>query len=224
MEAEKEFMLKMLEESKGYKPPKSFASKVRMPASENWKKHPAYKKKAPVVPVVHTGPEYVGIDCEMLSTVDNVSELCRVSIVDIDGNVLFDEMVKPRSKVVNYRTMIHGITPKMLHRARSFEKIKADVMKIIEGKILIGHAIGNDLKALELELPEDRYKDTQKLYKHSHGKSMISLQKLALAELNKAIQTLHHSSIEDARTTIAVYKKLYLETRPKPRVRKSQDI
>ena len=219
MEAEKEFMLKMLEESKTYKPPRSTPSKPHMVSSENSKKNAVFKKKE----TVQMNSEYVGIDCEMLSTVDNVSELCRVSIVDIDGNVLLDEIVKPRARVVSYRTMIHGISPRMLFRARTFDRVKAEVMKIIENKILIGHAIGNDLKALELELPEDRYKDTQKLYRHSHGKGQISLQKLALAELNRTIQVLHHSSIEDAQATIEIYKKLYLEDKPKSKTIKSHD-
>ena len=56
----------------------------------------------------------------MVSTEEDINALARVSIVDINGNIVFDELVKPPSKVTNFRRHVTGLTAQMLRRARPF--------------------------------------------------------------------------------------------------------
>ena len=135
---------------------------------------------------------YVGLDCEMVSTDNDKNALARVSIVNIDGTVLLDTYVKPDDKVVNYRTFVTGIRPRHLNSAKSFEDARKEVKKIIKNKIIVGHAVHHDLKALKLEIDESKLRDTQSLYSKEYGIGSISLQKLCFQTLGRMIQVGHH--------------------------------
>lgn len=59
----------------------------------------------------------VALDCEMCLTGsenDERSELTRVTLIDIDSNVILDEYVKPYNEVTNYLTPHSGITREIL--------------------------------------------------------------------------------------------------------------
>lgn len=62
--------------------------------------------------------KYVGIDCEMvgIGPEGKQSALARVSIVDFDGNILYDEYVRPPSYVTDFRTQWSGIRKKDLRQ------------------------------------------------------------------------------------------------------------
>lgn len=49
-----------------------------------------------------------GVDCEMCLTMNMISELTRLTVVDEDGIVLLDELVKPRGRIINYLTQFSG--------------------------------------------------------------------------------------------------------------------
>ena len=84
----------------------------------NWKKNPNYKQS-------NTASEsYVAIDCEMVSTENDKNSLARVTIVNMDSEVLLDMFVKPEGKVVNYRTFVTGIRHRHLKFAKSFAEVR----------------------------------------------------------------------------------------------------
>jgi RNA exonuclease 4 len=174
--------------------------------SPNWRQNPAYKPKAET----HSARRVVAIDCEMVSTDSNPNTLARVSIVDFDGNVVLDEYVKTKDKVRNYKTAVSGIKPSHLKFAKSFEEVQETVSKLLEGCTVVGHAISHDLQALDIVLPSDHVADTQKLYKLSHGVKAVSLKKLVEAELGRSIQEGEHDSVQDARATMEIYRKLFI--------------
>lgn len=64
----------------------------------------------------------MAIDCERILT-QKGDRLARVSIVNYFGNVVFDTLVKPWAKVVDYREAITGIRPEDLKHAPSYPKI-----------------------------------------------------------------------------------------------------
>ncbi|KAJ2992415.1 hypothetical protein NUW54_g7939 [Trametes sanguinea] len=97
----------------------------------------------------HTQPgKYVAIDCEMVGVgIDGEeSALARVSLVNFYGAVLLDAFVRPRERVVDYRTQYSGIRPSDMVHAKSFEEVQKQVADLLEDRILVGHAVHNDLK------------------------------------------------------------------------------
>ena len=94
---------------------------------------------------------YVALDCEMVEVEGYDDALAWVSIVNFNGHVLMDEYVKPEGKITNFWTWVSGILPKHMEKALSYKEAWEKVLKLLEGKILIGHALKNDLKVLELE-------------------------------------------------------------------------
>lgn len=57
----------------------------------------------------------LGMDCEMVGVGDGTdSVLARVSIVNQFGEPVYDKFVKPKEKVVDYRTQISGVRPEDL--------------------------------------------------------------------------------------------------------------
>ncbi|KAL8698341.1 MAG: hypothetical protein Q9224_001896 [Gallowayella concinna] len=156
--------------------------------------------------------KYISIDCEMVGvgpTPDNESALARVSIVNYHGDQIYDSFVKPKEAVTDYRTFVSGITPQLLREARTFETVQADVAALLQGKILIGHSVKNDLEALLLGHPKRDIRDTSRhpTYRQVAGGKTPGLKRLAKQILNIDIQGGEHSSIEDARATVLLFRR-----------------
>lgn len=66
--------------------------------------------------------EILSIDCERILTKKG-ERLARVSIVNYYGNVVFDSLIKPWSKVYDYRESITGIKAIDLKHAPSYPKV-----------------------------------------------------------------------------------------------------
>lgn len=155
--------------------------------------------------------KFLAIDCEMVGVgpLGVTSVLARVSIVNYHGQVVLDEYVHPQEHVVDYRTHVSGITPRILkEKAIDFKTVQKRVADIIKDKIIIGHALKNDLDALMLDHPRKLLRDTAryKPLKNPTTKHAQSLKNLAKALLSKDIQTGEHSSVEDARIVMEIYK------------------
>jgi RNA exonuclease 4 len=103
--------------------------------------------------------KYIALDCEMVGvgppTVDErtgkittESYLARVSLVNYHGEVVLDAFVKPKERVTDYRTHVSGVRPEDLvgPNALSLEDVQRRVADVLKGRILVGHAVFNDLK------------------------------------------------------------------------------
>ncbi|KAA8571357.1 hypothetical protein MFRU_046g00090 [Monilinia fructicola] len=155
--------------------------------------------------------KYIGIDCEMVGVggVEDRSVLARVSIVNFHGTQIYDSFVRPKEFVTDWRTHVSGVSTKNMATAREFDEVQKDVSEILKGRILVGHAIKNDLDAMMLNHPKRDIRDTSKFSafrKYSNGRTP-SLKKLAKEILGVDIQGGEHSSIEDARATILLFRK-----------------
>ncbi|KAJ3320631.1 3'-5' exonuclease [Boothiomyces sp. JEL0866] len=160
--------------------------------------------------------KYVAIDCEMVGVGPNgsTSVLARVSIVNFHCQVLLDEYVQPVEYITDYRTKYSGITPKLLkEKGKPFKQVQKMVAELLKDKIIIGHALKNDFAALMLDHPARMTRDTAryKPLKNPETKNSQSLKILAKQELGADIQTGSHSSVEDASTTMMIYKKHKVE-------------
>ena len=152
----------------------------------------------------------LALDCEMVGVGRDGyrSILARVSVVNSDGNMVYDSFVAPTREVTDYRTWVSGVRPKDLARAPPMEKVQAEVKALIAGHVVVGHALKNDWEVLGFAHRNDLVRDTATygpLCKHS-GKPK-RLKKLAAEFLGLQIQTGEHSPQEDAMAALYLYQK-----------------
>jgi len=172
----------------------------------------SYKKR----PLPHHS-QYVAMDCEMVGSLEGKSVCARVCLVDWKGRTLLDTYVSPPPGVVvtDYRTFVSGITPDNLVDAPSLEQVQQHVAIFLKEKILVGHALVNDLECLRLSHPWQMTRDTA-LYRpfqqrHPHTQQWVprKLKDLVAEKLNGAeIQTAGkaHCPAEDATAALNLYK------------------
>ncbi|XP_004693711.1 PREDICTED: interferon-stimulated 20 kDa exonuclease-like 2 [Condylura cristata] len=162
----------------------------------------------------------VAIDCEMVGTgpKGHVSSLARCSIVNYNGDVLYDEYVRPPCHIVDYRTRWSGIRKQHMVNATPFKVARSQILKLLTGKIVVGHAIHNDFKALQYFHPKSLTRDTSHIpllnrKAECPENATMSLKRLTQKLLNRDIQVgkSGHSSVEDAQATMELYKLVEVE-------------
>ncbi|KAG0430978.1 Small RNA degrading nuclease 5, partial [Dictyocoela muelleri] len=122
------------------------------------------------------------------------SELGRITILNNNGEIIYDKYVKPENEVIDYRSEYSGLTPDLLVNAISFESMKNDIQKIIGiNTVIVGHSLENDMAALRSY--HHLIIDTSKLYRGRDCRK-IKLKELARKYLKKQIQVNEHCSIE----------------------------
>ncbi|KAI9178745.1 RNA exonuclease 3 [Blastocladiella emersonii ATCC 22665] len=143
--------------------------------------------------------EMVALDCEMCYTT-NGFELCRFTAVDVYGDLVMDELVKPAGEVLDLNSRFSGI-----QTLDGANKTLADVRRaffhrIDQDTILVGHGLENDLKAMRIIHPT--IADTVHIFKHPRGfPNRFALKYLMSKLLNVFIQnnaSEGHDSFEDA--------------------------
>lgn len=162
--------------------------------------------------------KYVAMDCEMVGVgyMGKKSSVARVTLVGWNGETLFDEHVKQSRKVFDYRTFVSGITEADLEKAElTLEECRGKVIELLEGKILVGHALKNDLRALDMSHPWYMTRDTAKYEPFMQVRFddgvfwPRKLKELAKNKLDREIQVdgQPHSAYEDALAALDLYKK-----------------
>ncbi|XP_061358218.1 uncharacterized protein LOC133302462 [Gastrolobium bilobum] len=150
----------------------------------------------------------VAMDCEMVGVGEgNKSALGRVTLVNKWGNVIYDEFVRPIERVVDFRTKISGIRPRDLKKGKDFWTAQKNVAELIKGRILVGHALNNDFKALLLGHPKKDIRDTSEYQPFLKSSKRRALRHLAAELLGVKIQTGEHCPIEDARAAMLLYQR-----------------
>ncbi|KAA8908343.1 ribonuclease H-like domain-containing protein [Sphaerosporella brunnea] len=156
--------------------------------------------------------KYIALDCEMVGVGEGDREssaLARVSIVNFHGHCVLDCFVKPKERVTDWRTWVSGVSPKDMVNAITFEEAQQKASELLNGRILVGHAIKNDLECLLIGHPRRDIRDTSRhpaFRKYSNGRTP-ALKKLANEILGIEIQGGSHSSIEDARACMLLYRR-----------------
>lgn len=157
--------------------------------------------------------KYVGIDCEMVGIGPGGHEsiLARVSVVDFHGNQVYDSLVRPRPGVVvtDWRTHVSGVSARDMRFARDFDEVQTQVAELLRGKTVVGHDIRHDLAVLGLGHPPKDVRDTAKFSgfrKYGNGPKP-AMRILAKEILGLEIQDGQHSSVEDARVAMLLFRR-----------------
>lgn len=174
--------------------------------------------ETPLDPEEQEQEQFVAMDCEMVGVGAGgfQSAIARVTIINWNGQVLLDEFIQPDREVVDYRTFVSGVQQSDLENAMDMDTCRTKVTEILDGKILIGHALKNDLNALGIQHPWQTTRDTAKyepFMKVRFDDGILwprKLRELCQEKLDREIQTpgRPHSAYEDAIAALDLYKKV----------------
>lgn len=160
---------------------------------------------------------YVALDCEMVGVGPGGSRsvLARASVVDYNGRCLLDTFVRVEERVTDYRTFVSGIRPEDLcsPNAISFGECRKQVQRVLQGKILVGHAVHNDLEVMRLCHPWYYTRDTsiyEPFMKFDRYGNLCQqkLRHLVREHLGRSIQQngTEHDSLIDACAAMDLFK------------------
>lgn len=155
------------------------------------------------------GRDVLALDCEMVKTEGDHFELARISMINWDGEVVLDELVKPKRPVVDYLTAYSGMTAALLEPVTTtMEDVQKRLLeRLTPRSILIGHSLNSDLTALKITHPF--IVDTTIIYPHPRGPPLkCGLKWLSQKYLGREIQksAAGHDSVEDARAVLDLVK------------------
>ncbi|KAH9937206.1 uncharacterized protein B0H18DRAFT_1151011 [Fomitopsis serialis] len=105
-----------------------------------------------------TPEQIVGISCTCVGCGPGggTSMVARVSIVNYEGQTVYDTYVQPTTQVSDYRTGTTGIEPGHLdpaNGAKAFLEVQQNVARVIKGKVIVGHSLWLDLSVLGIPHP-----------------------------------------------------------------------
>jgi len=152
----------------------------------------------------------LAIDCEMVGVgpAGVSSSLARCSLVNSNGEVVYDKFVLPTEKVTDYRTHVSGIRPEDLTEAGGavdFKQVQREVTHLVKGRILVGHSISADLQILVLNHPKSLIRDTA-LCKLLCPRRPLPLKQLMKERIGITIQEGEHDSVVDAQAALQLYQ------------------
>ena len=165
--------------------------------------------------------KYIALDCEMvgIGSGGKQSALARVSMTDWNHEVLLDTFVQVPDRVTDFRTHVSGVRAADIKAkndaAMELHACRHKVGEMLKDKILVGHALKNDLSALMLDHPKHDIRDTAKYrpFMRPSGRGGGKMRPRKLRDLVKQHLGLDiqvageaHCSIDDATATMKLYQ------------------
>ena len=131
----------------------------------------------------------LALDCEMVNTTVG-TELCRVTVIDYNGDTCFESLVMPDNNILDHNTRFSGIKAEHLEGVKTkLRDVQAQLLFMIDAKdILIGHSLESDLRAMRLL--HNTVVDTSVVFPHKRGAPFKrALRTLAEEHLKRIIQS-----------------------------------
>ncbi|KAG0160668.1 hypothetical protein PDIDSM_8198 [Penicillium digitatum] len=159
------------------------------------------------------------LDCEMVQVEAGRRELAFLSAIDfLTGEVLIDNYVQPKSRVVNWDSRFSGVTPGAMNKAVKkgtalfgWEGARSKLWEFMDSEtVLIGHSLNNDLDVLGIihwNIVDSSIITSEAVFYTVHAGEPLnrtwSLKTLTNELVNYEIQVgkQGHSALEDAHAT-----------------------
>mgnify|MGYP002715571760 FL=1 len=85
------------------------------------------------------------VDTETSGVRNGPAGLVEIAVIDQDGTVLMDQLVNPMHPIAPFCTQIHGITDEMVAQAPTWDDIRPELTRILEGARFVAHNAQFDL-------------------------------------------------------------------------------
>jgi DNA polymerase-3 subunit epsilon len=106
------------------------------------------------------------------------SEVIEIGIIDDLGEVLFEQLIRPRGKIDPAAGRVHGITPEMLVDAPTWEQVWPQAEAVLLGRRIGVYNVEFDLRLMKQThkhswmnwvIPDKDFFDIMKLYARYYG-------------------------------------------------------
>ncbi len=178
----------------------------------------------------------VALDCEMVGVGPlktdakgreyRESSLAHVVIIDFNGKEIYNKLVIPKEgidKITDYRTFVSGVTEDDLKglnpETHSYSKVILEVRRKLKGRVIVGHGLKSDFKALDYKPAPNKVWDTAVIDQYMQDGAYIpaldmfqreakKLKHLAkeFADNNIQVPGRAHNPTEDARASLNLYR------------------
>ena len=98
---------------------------------------------------ISAGPVYLDTETTGLS---QLSEVCDIAVIDHDGTVLLDTLVKTVEPIPAAATAIHHITTDMVQSAPTIAAVMPELQKRLHGRLTVVYNSAYDLQMIKQSL------------------------------------------------------------------------
>ena len=183
--------------------------------------HPAHRRQA--IQWARTAlahPLYV-LDTETTG-LGNEDEIVQIGLVDRDGNVVMNQVVKPSIPIGPGAKAVHGLSDQDVADAPSFARIYIKLSMLLAGQAVVAYNMDFDWRMLQQTSARYRLPDVRmgkrdcamkqyarfKGVRKNSGRNYV-WHKLAVAARQEGVAIRRaHDALDDARTTLALIHKM----------------
>ena len=171
---------------------------------------------------------YAVLDTELTSLDSRSNRLLSIGAITMDGTKIrlgeqFYRVVNPGVTVPAQGVLIHKLRPNDVESGEPPARALADLQQFIEGKVLVGHFVNVDLKALRKELGDSAHKlsnpaiDTARVhdwilrhgpYREDLEQQLANISLAALAKIYHLDFHEAHHALDDAFVTARLWQKM----------------
>lgn len=135
--------------------------------------------------------------------------IAKITVVNYEGQAIYNKFVKPLDPVIDYRTSLTGITAEDLNNGDPYFLVRRDLIDLLGWRIVVGHKVAECLKTLKINIPLYLIRDTAyfKQFFRPGSYEHPKLKSLAKQFLNTDIEVHFINTTENAITAMNLYKK-----------------